>query len=425
MKRIWALALLLTGCAPARPVEENEAPASQGAEATATPRESEEVVEEAGAAEDEAMVKIADWEVAKMGYDTLGDSRLPTHLENLVYQETVAALDSEEYLVENVTARYFSKEYLEEMDYNSRENIYFGCTLAELEEIFQGEKFLFTLGGDGRTVVRELETLEDHAMEEMLRDVAIGAGVILICVTVSAVTAGAAPAVSVIFAASAQNAAIGALFSTAFGGVAAGVTRGIETGDFNEALDAAAEGAANGFKWGAISGAVIGGGVKAFELKAATKGGLTMKQAAKIQQESRLPNHVIAEMGSMEEYTAYQQAGLEPMLVNGKTALIQDVDLTYESTLADGSKVTNLARMNSGRAPLEPATGNAYELHHMGQQSEGTLAVLTRTQHRGEGNFATIHRIWTDSVVDHGAEWNKTTKEFWTYLGHYYSQNVA
>lgn len=58
----------------------------------------------------------------------------------------------------------------------------------------------------------------------MLKNVAIGTGVILVCVTVSAVTAGAgAPAISLIFAASAKTGTIMALSSAGFGGFTAGV----------------------------------------------------------------------------------------------------------------------------------------------------------------------------------------------------------
>ena len=248
----------------------------------------------------------------------------------------------------------------------------------------------------------------------MLKNVAIGTGVILVCVTVSAVSAGiGAPAVSMIFAASATTASSFAVSSAVFGGVSAGVVRGIETGDFHEAMEAAAVGATEGFKWGAISGAIVGGGGEAFQLMKATKGGLTMNQAALIQKESNLPVEVISQFHSMDEYAVYQEAGLKTMMVGGRTALVQDIDLDYVSTLADGTEITNLGRMQRGMNPLDPATGKAYELHHVGQKNDGVLAVLTQGQHRGEGNFAKLHKIWNDSGVDHGAAWNKKGSAFW------------
>lgn len=221
----------------------------------------------------------AEWVEVLPEFDSLSDEDLLLEVENLVYRETVETLDSEEYVVENVSAVYLSKEYLEEASFNSQSNVYFGYTLAELDEIFQGTRYIFTLGDDGTTAVQELQVIDDHTAETMLRNIAIGTGVILVCVTVSVVSAGAgAPAVSIIFAASATTAKIMAVSSAAFGGISAGVVRGIETGDFDEAMEAAALGTTEGFKWGAISGAVIGGGSEAFLLKSATKSGLTMNE---------------------------------------------------------------------------------------------------------------------------------------------------
>lgn len=78
--------------------------------------------------------------------------------------------------------------------------------------------------------------------------------------------------------------------------------------------------------------------------------------------------------------------------------------------------------MQSGYAPIDPISGRAYELHHVGQNNNGVLAVLTQDQHRGKGQFAKLHSIWEDSeVVNSGATWDKTRQEFWEYLGNYYA----
>lgn len=359
----------------------------------------------------------AEWVEVLPEFDSLSDENLLLEVENLVYRETVEALDSEEYVVENVSAVYLSKEYLEEAAFNSQSNVYFGYTLAELDEIFQGTRYIFTLGDDGTTAVQELQVIDDHTAETMLRNIAIGTGVILVCVTVSVVSAGAgAPAVSIIFAASATTAKTMAVSSAAFGGISAGVVRGIETGDFDEAMEAAALGAAEGFKWGAVSGAVIGGGNEAFLLKSATKSGLTMNEVALIQKESNLPMDVISQFHSMKEYLVYKEAGLKPVIVNGRVALVQDIDLNYVSELSDGTKVTNLERMQRGFAPIEPATGKAYELHHIGQKADGTLAVLTRDQHRK--NASILNQPGKASEIDR-LGFGNTRKDFWEYAGTY------
>lgn len=399
MKRIIALilsfTLLLSGCAPAQTIQDHT-------ENTTIP-----------AADLPAQTTV--WVDDIPEYNNLDDTDLLYHLEDLVYRETVSALNGAEYIVENISAVYISKEYLEEVAFNSQSNIYFGYTLAELDELFQGSRYVFTLGSDGQTTVQELQEIEDTSTETMLKNVAIGTGVILVCVTVSAVSAGVgAPAISVIFAASAKTGTLMALSSGGFGAISAGIVRGIQTGDFSEAMEAATLAGSEGFKWGAISGAISGGAQEAFALKAATKSGLTMNEAAIIQQESGLPMDVISQLHSMDEYLVYKEAGLRPVMVNGRIALVQNIDLNYVSTLPDGSEVTNLVRMQRGYAPLDPATGKAYQLHHIGQKADGTLAILTESQH--QGNSTILNIVGKESEIDRKA-FNETRKAFWEYLG--------
>ena len=353
----------------------------------------------------------AEWIEVQPEFDSLSDENLLYQIEDLVYRETVQALNSEEYVVENVSAVYISKEYLEEVAFNSQANVYFGYTLAELDEVFQGSRYIFTLGDDGATAVQELQAIDDNMTETMLKNVAIGTGVILVCVTVSVVSAGVgAPAVSMIFAASATTAKSFAISSAVFGGISAGVVRGIETGDFEEALEAAALGATEGFKWGAISGAVIGGGSEAFLLKAGTKGGLSMNDVAIIQRDSQYPIEVIARFNSMEQYEICKSAGLSAKMVNGKTALVRQIDLNYVDELTGK---TNLQLMQEGYAPYDP-TGQKYQLHHIGQTNDSPLAILTQAEHTGNGNDPIWH-ILTEGFENPSSQpgWSNIRSEFW------------
>ena len=354
-------------------------------------------------------------------YTALDDKQLLAYIEDVVYRDTITSLDSDKYFVENVSASYLSKEYLDEVSFNSQSNLYFGYPLSELDELFQGKKYVFTLSEDGKTTLQELQEMKDTSTETMLKNVAIGTGVILICVTVSVVSAGVgAPAVSMIFAASAKTATTFAVSSAAFGGISAGIVRGIQTGDFNEATEAAATGASEGFKWGAIGGTILGGGSEAFLLKSATKSGLTMNEAALIQADSELPINIISQMHSLDEYMVYKKAGLKPVMVNGKTSLLQEIDLNYVSRLPDGTKVTNLVRMQNGYPPIDPATGKAYQLHHIGQKADATLAVLTEEQH--QGNSAILNICGKKSEIVR-SEFATTRKEFWKYVGNYVFNN--
>lgn len=252
----------------------------------------------------------------------LDDPDLLRYVEDSVYADLIAQLNSDDYFVENVSAIYYSKEYLEELSYNSQENIYFGYTLSELDGQFQGTKFVFDLGENGQTVVHEFEEYDD-TYDKVIKNVAVGTGVILICVTVSAVSAGVgAPAVSAIFAASAKTGTMFALSSGTISGVSAGIVKGIETKNFDQAIKAAALEGSEGFKWGAISGSIAGGAGEAIALHGATMNGLTMNEAAVLQKESGYPLDVIKQFKSMDEYNVYKNAGLKAQMVNGKLALV-------------------------------------------------------------------------------------------------------
>ena len=328
-------------------------------------------------------------------FQGLDDPTLLRYVEDDIYDELIDSLDSDEYFVENVSAVYVSNEYLEELAFNSQSNIFFGYTLEELDEQFQGTRYVFTLSEDGGTGVEPLEAYDD-TYERVIKNVAVGTGVILLCVTVSVVTAGSAPAVSMIFAASAKTGAAFALSSGGLGGVSAGVVKGIQTGDFDEAIKAGALAGSEGFKWGAISGAVGGGATEAIGLKGATLNGLTMNEAATIQKESQYPLDVIKGFASMDQYQICKDAGLATHMVDGKAALIRNIDLDFTDELGR----TNLERMQQGMAALDPKTGLSYQLHHIGQRQDSTLAILTEAEHMQGGNNLIWHLWEGESQID-------------------------
>lgn len=341
----------------------------------------------------------------------LDDENLIYYVEDNIYTELIDELDTDEYFVENVEAIYYPKEYIDELEFNSQSNIYFGYTSAELEEQFQGTRYVFTLGDDGQTTVVPMETIDDDTYTGAMKDVAIGTGVILICVTVSVVSGGVgAPAVSMIFAASATTGTTFALSSGGLAFIASAIAKGYQTEDFEQAMKAGVEAGADGFKWGAIIGATVGGAEETIALHGATLNGLTMNEAAAIQKESGYPLELIKQFKSVEEYNIYKEAGLYTKMVNGKLALVRDIDLTYVSELPNGEKVTNLVRMQKGYAPIDPATGKAYQLHHINQSAKGTLAILTESEH--QGNSAILNTIGKESEIDREA-FATIRKEFW------------
>lgn len=200
-------------------------------------------------------------------FATLSDPSLLQYVEDNIYSDLVARFDSEDFIVESVNAVYVSEEYVEEVAYNSQSNLYFGYTLEELDAQFQGTRYIFSLGENGETVVEEFAGYDD-TYDRIIKNVAIGTGVILVCVTVSVVSGGVGvpAAVSMIFASAAKTGTVYALSSGTISAVAAGTITGIQTGDFEEAKKAAALAGSESFKWGAITGVITGGATKAVEL---------------------------------------------------------------------------------------------------------------------------------------------------------------
>ena len=72
--------------------------------------QSEVLSEESISAETTETITLEDLEPQ---YNSLDDEELLAHIEDLVYRDTVEAINSDEYFVENVSAVYVSKEYLE------------------------------------------------------------------------------------------------------------------------------------------------------------------------------------------------------------------------------------------------------------------------------------------------------------------------
>lgn len=116
---------------------------------------------------------------------TFGKDMLP-YVEDEIYNELIDSLAGTDYVVENVEAIYISQEYLEEVAYNTRANIFFGYTLAELDAQFEGTRYVFTLGEDNQTSVIPFEEyIEESVYLKLLKDIADADGVIVIYTNLS------------------------------------------------------------------------------------------------------------------------------------------------------------------------------------------------------------------------------------------------
>ena len=472
MKKILALflafVLLLSGCtsAPAKQAEPTVSPEAvadnveQAVETVVSPTPPAVDLHDLEDNPEEIIEGDSKSEPRELSFTSLNDPELIDYVEQSVFSELSTQLGPD-YRVENVSATYVSKEYLEEVAYNSQTNVFFGYSLADLDAQFQGTRYVFTLDEHNETTVVPFQEYDD-TYDRVLRNVAIGTGVILICVTVSVVSGGVgAPAVSMIFAASAKTGTIFALSSGTISTVFTGVTKYMETGDFDESLKEAVLAGSESFKWGAISGSLVGGGSELIMLKTAAQGGLSLNEVATILQDTDLPANFLRQIHSMDEYyeivrlaelsnltiqdlanicmaTGYpleivklfhsvgesavyfDQAGLYAQTINGEMCLIRSIDLTYQSELA-GQTVTNLERMRLGYAAIDPVTGQPFQLHHIGQAVDSPLAILTPFEHTGGGNNAILHNVNIEpgqgvhSLISN-TDWTAQKMEFWQAL---------
>lgn len=353
----------------------------------------------------------------ELSFRSMSDPTLLEYLEESVYASAITNLDSEDYVVGEVQAIYISQEYIDELAYNSRLNVYFGFTQEEIDSHFDGTRYVFTLGTDGHTVITAFEPYDDSInYASIIKNVACGTGVILLCVTVTVASLGAgAPAVTMIFAVAADTAITCAKSGAVIGAVTAGITKYNQTGDIEAALRETMVGGSEGYKWGAIAGAVAGAASETVSLYEAGKLGafipdnLSMNEIAKIQKEMQLPMKAIEGLNSMREYNVYRKAGLKVNIVGGKLALIRDVDFAY----VDKDGLTNAQRIFNGLAPLDPE-GNAYELHHIGQVDSLPIAILTKAEHRLGENYIVLHPTATTDQTQIDKEVTKEDqKAFW------------
>lgn len=228
--------------------------------------------------------------VEEPSFTRVDDPVLTEYIEDSVYSGLVDKLNSEDFIVENVRAVYLSDEYIEELTYNSKENIFFGYTLSELDQQFGDQKYYFTLGEDGTTVVKAFEKYDD-SYEKMLKNVVIGTGVITVCVAVTYATKGAAAGtawntVNYYFALAAKDAVTLSKLGIPVGALAGAIATAIKEKDETKIPDLLKNtllGATEGYKWGAIVGSIAGfaeGAIsKYLEAKAAAK---SAAEAAKL-----------------------------------------------------------------------------------------------------------------------------------------------
>ena len=75
----------------------------------------------------------------------------------------------------------------------------------------------------------------------------------------------------------------------------------------------------------------------------------------------------------------------------------------------DSKGRTNIERMKQGLAPQD-SNGISYELHHIGQKKNGTLAILSQSEHDNPAIHGFLKRTEAHAT---GTNWDKERQAFW------------
>lgn len=126
-----------------------------------------------------------------------------------------------------------------------------------------------------------------------------------------------------------------------------------------------------------------------------------------LQQRTGWSDTIVRFIQTEEEADVYINAGLEEVVVNGKSALIQPhIDFDYlmpewwiKKYGENWRGWSNSDLMAEGYPPHDE-NGDPYELHHIGQWTDSPLAELTWAQHHEGGNFSILHCLDDYSDID-------------------------
>lgn len=205
--------------------------------------------------------------VGTVAEDNLSDKELLEYVESEIYADLVESLDPEQYFVEEVSATYVSREYLEELEYNSQANIFFGFNLDDINALYRGTRYIFTLGDHGVTTVEQFEEFQKDTLDKIIKNIIRGGSIIIVSVVIAVTTKNLAAgkyapkAIRYIYTLSkevAQKSSSAAISLAAIGGTTSAITEAYETGNFENVIEATVLGASDGFSMGAMFGAVEG-----------------------------------------------------------------------------------------------------------------------------------------------------------------------
>lgn len=117
-------------------------------------------------------------------------------------------------------------------------------------------------------------------------------------------------------------------------------------------------------------------------------GKLTESDKEDIKKETGWSGEIVDQIDNKKQAEIYKNADLHQENVNGRECLVKDIDYDY---VDEKTGMTNRELMAKGRSPYDAKTGEKIELHHMGQNSDGSFAELRENSEHGDGNHGVLH----------------------------------
>ncbi len=354
----------------------------------------------------DALEKLNNSELTPKKASSLNDAYFLKQVEDTMYLDLINDSDLSDYLVVDIDTKYVSKEYLEEVSYNSKENIYFGYTLSELYDEFGNEGFSFTLGESGETEVKKFEPYDD-TYDKTITRIAIGAGVILVCVTLSAIAADVgASSISVILSASAETAADFAVSQGVLTAVTVAAEEFINSGDLEKVKKLAADKGSESFMWGAVAGALSRGKDSLDNTKDDAITENENVDEKHLQKDLKYPIELIRRITSMEQVQYLLDSGIVPDMIGGRIALVRPID--YEQ-IDEATNKTNIELMREGSAPLDP-NGKQYLAIPIGNIDHYVFIVFTEEEYQSDLMLKIVNAY--DNITDKDS-YDTLKSEFW------------
>ena len=107
-----------------------------------------------------------------------------------------------------------------------------------------------------------------------------------------------------------------------------------------------------------------------------------------LKNETGWSDEIVDQIDNKKQAEIYKNADLHQENINGKECLVKDIDYDY---VDEKTGMTNRELMAKGRSPYDAKTGERIELHHMGQNGNGSFAELCENSEHGDGNHGILH----------------------------------